>query len=81
VPIIAPSARGHGLGDEDIYHAYRNPVRTFDAGDGMTMLVGPDYAGNLLEVGVVDGEDEPVIVHAMLARPRYLRWRKDGRKW
>lgn len=37
------------------------------------MFVGPDHAGNLYEIGVVDGEDGPVIVHAMPARPNYLR--------
>jgi hypothetical protein len=26
-PIIAPSALKHGLGEEEILHAYRNPVR------------------------------------------------------
>lgn len=37
------------------------------------MLVGPDHAGNLHEIGVVDSDDGPVIVHAMLARAKYLR--------
>jgi len=25
----------------------------------MTMFVGPDHAGNLMEIGLVDGEDGP----------------------
>jgi hypothetical protein len=37
------------------------------------MFVGPDYGGNLYEVGVVESEDGPIIVHAMPARPKYLR--------
>jgi hypothetical protein len=37
------------------------------------MYIGPDRAGNLLEVGVVDWYDELAIVHAMRARPRFLR--------
>jgi hypothetical protein len=37
------------------------------------MLVGPNRAGNLYEVGVIDSQDGPVVVHAMPARPKYLR--------
>ncbi|MDQ1428601.1 MAG: hypothetical protein QOK39_2077 [Acidimicrobiaceae bacterium] len=37
------------------------------------MLIGPDHAGNLYEIGVFDSEEGPVIVHAMPARARYLR--------
>ena len=39
----------------------------------MTMLVGPDPAGNLFEIGVVSSSDGPVVVHAMPARSKYLR--------
>jgi hypothetical protein len=41
--------------------------------EGVVMYVGPDRAGNLLEVGVVDWHDTLAIVHAMPARPRFLR--------
>lgn len=71
--MIAPSAYRHGLNDEAILHAFDNPVRTHDLDDGLTMLVGPDHAGNLLEVGVVASDEGPVVVHAMPARPKYLR--------
>lgn len=37
------------------------------------MLLGAGQAGNLLEIGVVDSDEGPVIVHAMPARPTYLR--------
>jgi len=37
------------------------------------MLVGPDRAGNLYEIGVLDSPDGPVVVHPMPARPKYLR--------
>jgi len=30
-----------------------------------------------VEVGVVDGEDGPVIIHAMVARPKYLPRKGD----
>ena len=36
-------------------------------------FVGADQAANLLEVGVIDSSDGPIIVHAMPARPKYLR--------
>lgn len=73
VPIIAPSALKHGLDEGDILHAYRNPVRVWDLGDGMTMIVGPNRAAIFVEVGYVDGEHANVIVHAMVARKKFLR--------
>lgn len=36
------------------------------------MVVGPDMAGRLIEVGYVDSVDARVIVHAMPARPKYF---------
>jgi hypothetical protein len=72
-PIIAPSALKHGLDDEQILHAYRNPVRVWDLGDGFTMIVGPNKAAIFLEVGYVEGEQVHVIVHAMHAREKFLR--------
>ena len=44
-----------------------------DLDDGFVMFVGADTAGNLLEVGVIDSADGPIIVHAMPARSKYLR--------
>lgn len=72
-PIIARSALKHGLGEADILHAYRNPVRVWDLGDGFTMIVGPNRAAIFLEVGYVDDEQTDVIVHAMVAREKFLR--------
>lgn len=72
-PVVAPSAHRQGLDDDAIPHAFRNPIRSEDLDEGMTMLIGPDRAGNLIEVGVVGSEEGPVIVHAMSARPKYLR--------
>ncbi|MDE0777351.1 MAG: hypothetical protein OSB43_13840 [Nocardioides sp.] len=56
--MIAPSALKHGLGEEDILHAYRNPLRVWDLGEGFTMMIGPNRAA---------------IIHAMLARKKFLR--------
>lgn len=70
--VIAPSARKHGVSDEDMIHAYRNPIRLFQLDDGFTMLVGPDHAARPIEVGVIEAADGTlVIVHAMRpARPK-----------
>ena len=70
-PVILASARKHGIDDHDILHAYRNPIRVFDVGD-LTMLIGPDQSARLLEVGVAHGDPIDFVVHAMVARPRFL---------
>lgn len=72
-PIIAPSAHKHGIGEADIVHAYRNPIRVWDLGDGFTMMVGATAAATILEVGYVVGDVAVVIVHAMRAREKFLR--------
>lgn len=73
-PIIAPSARKHEIEDEDMLHAYRNATDAWSLEQGVVMLVGPDRSGGLLEIGVVRSDDgTPVIVHAMRARPKFLR--------
>ncbi len=72
-PIIAGSARKHGVSDDDIRHAYAHPLRVFDLDDGFTMIIGANRAAIIYEIGVVDGVLAPVIVHAMRARDKYLR--------
>jgi len=54
-------------------HAYDNPVRIFDLDDGFTLIIGPAQDTSLLEVGIVDSDLAPVIVHAMPARAKFLR--------
>jgi hypothetical protein len=77
VPDIAPSARKHGITDDDMRHALRNPVGVADLDDDLTMFIGPARDGTLLEVGVADSDAGPVIVHAMRARPRFLPRKGD----
>lgn len=72
-PIIAESARKHGVSDEDILHAYRNPIRVFELDEGFTMVIGANHAAIIFEIGVVDGTEAPVVVHAMRAREKFLR--------
>jgi hypothetical protein len=72
-PIIAESARKHGVKDEDMLHAYAHPIRVFHLEDGLTMIICANQAATVFEVGVVDGVEAPVIVHAMRAREKFLR--------
>lgn len=72
-PIIAASALKHGLSEDEILHAYRNPIRVWDLGDGFTMMVGANAAAIILEVGYVQGDTAAVIIHAMRAREKFLR--------
>ena len=72
-PLIATSARKHGIHDDDMIHAFNHPILVEDLDDGFTMFIGPNQSGNLLEVGVVDSGEGPIVVHAMAARTKYLR--------
>ena len=71
-PVILASARKHGISDDDMLHAYRNPIRVF-AFDELTMLIGAGQDGQELEVGLVTADGVEFIVHAMTARPKFLR--------
>lgn len=68
---VAASARKHGLTDEDIRHAARMALREISQGDRV-LLIGPDRAGRLLEVVVVDPDNEPTAIHAMTLRRKFL---------
>ncbi len=63
---IADSARKHGVRDEDIDHALRNPLRVV-AGAGRDLVIGGDGAGRLVETVILDDDpnEEPVVIHAM----------------
>lgn len=72
-PILAASAFRHGLSEDEILHAYRNPIRAWDLGDGFTMIIGANQAAIVLEVGYIQGSTAIVILHAMRAREKFLR--------
>jgi hypothetical protein len=71
-PVIVASARKHGISDDDMLHAYRNPIRVFEL-DDLVMLIGGDESGRMLEIGVAAAEGIEFIVHAMPARDKFLR--------
>ena len=70
--MILATARRYGVGDDDMLHAYRNPIRVFEF-DDLSMLIGADTAGQLLEIGTATAEGIEFIVHAMPARDKFLR--------
>jgi hypothetical protein len=74
---IHPSARKHGITDEDILHVINYRLVTTDLGDDDTpyrlLTLGPDPAGNILEVIVlIFDDDRRMAIHAMPIRPKYL---------
>ena len=75
--IVAPSARQHGLRDEDAVAAAHSVLAAGpldDENPQRELRIGLDTAGRLLEIVVLlwdDGEVE--IIHAMKARAEYRR--------
>jgi len=53
--------------------AYDHPIRMYELDEGFTLIIGPSQSADILEIGVVDGDLAPVIVHAMPAREKFLR--------
>jgi hypothetical protein len=73
---IHESARRHGVGDEALRHAVEHPVAVVDldrdSDPPKVLVVGPDTAGNMLEVIVlVLAGDENLAIHAMPLRKKY----------
>ena len=69
---IARSAHRHGIADDDILHAFRNTIREVPT-DEVTMFIGADRSGRLLEIGTLVHAERIMIIHAMPARAKYLR--------
>jgi len=73
---IHPSARKHGVADEDIRHATDHALAIEDAGEDPDrwLVIGSDRAGNLLEVVVlVANEGAQLVIHAMRMRAKFRR--------
>lgn len=81
---IRPSALKHGVAAESIAHAITFALLVddeFEEDPPKVLVLGPDPAGNVLElIGVFDGQETFVVFHAMAARSGYLRMldRKDN---
>ena len=71
---IHPSARKHGLADEDIEHPMRHALAIDDQADDTRLHVGPSRSADLLEVVTIVRDDgSELVIHAMRMRPKYRR--------
>jgi len=74
---LHPSARKHGVPDQDIRHAATHfliayPLTDSDSGPQRELRLGPDRAGNLLEIVILLLDDgRTLVIHAMRMRPKY----------
>jgi hypothetical protein len=73
---IHASAHRHDVAEEDMLHAVEHSLAVDDVGEDPDrwLVLGPDTAGNLLEVVVlISDEGDEIIIHAMPMRPKYRR--------
>jgi hypothetical protein len=72
---ILPSAYRHGITAPDIDHAIAHALVVEEIGDDPLryLELGPDRAGNLLELVILDRGDGPAVIHAMPMRRQYAR--------
>ena len=73
---IHPSARRHGVDVDEILHAVANAVVVDDLGEDPDrwLVIGPDSAGNLLEIVVlIASTADEIVIHAMPMRAKYRK--------
>lgn len=80
---IHRSARRHGVGEADIRHATDRPLVVVDlepdADPPKVLAIGPDRAGNLLEVILLElADDRLLAIHAMALRPTFYELLPEG---
>ena len=72
---VARSAHRHGVTGDVIVHAWTHAVAFFDLQDEREpergICIGPDTAGNLLEVLYLKLPDDDLVIHAMPLRPAF----------
>jgi hypothetical protein len=69
---IHPSARKHGIADEDIRHAATNAMAIDDQDDDTRLYLGPARNTELLEIVTIVREDATELaIHAMKMRAKY----------
>jgi hypothetical protein len=75
---IFASARKHGIDDLDIVHATEHALAIGEQDDGKVLYLGPDRAGNLLEViSVLKDDETEIVIHAMPMRRAYESFLRD----
>ena len=71
---IHPSARKHGVSDDDIDHALKHAMSIDDQDDDLRLYLGPARNAELIEVVTIAGDGAiETVVHAMKMRAKY-RW-------
>lgn len=76
---VTASAFKHGIAEEDILHAYNNAVRLIEIeqhGEDRLIVIGPDRAGNWLELVAMPADDADRIIHADRLRPKFFEFLK-----
>ena len=74
-----PSARKHGVADEDIEHAARHAMAIEDQDDDTRLYLGPARDAQLLEIVTVVRDDRSELaIHAMTMRATYRRLLPGG---
>lgn len=76
---IHPSARKHGIADEDIKHAARHAMAIEDQDDDTRLYLGPARTAEPLEVVTIVRDDgSELAIHAMRMRAKYQRMLPEG---
>ena len=76
---VHPSARKHGIADEDIEHATAHAVAIEDQDDDIRLYLGPSRSADLLEiVTIVRDDGSELAIHAMKMRAKYRRLLPEG---
>lgn len=72
---IHSSARRDGVDDLDNQHAVAHSLAIEDIGEDPDrwLVIGPDRAGNLLELVVLADQRGEIAIHAMALRPKYRK--------
>jgi hypothetical protein len=76
---VHPSARKHGIADEDIDHAVEHSMAIDDQDEGTRLYLGPSRSAALLEIVAIAREDgSELAIHAMPMRAKYQRLLPGG---
>lgn len=74
---MTESAFRHGIAEADIMHAYTNAVRLIEIeqhGEERLIVIGPDRAGNWLELVAMPADGANRIIHADRLRPKFYEF-------
>ena len=76
---VHPSARKHGIADDDMQHAAENAMAIEDQDDDTRLYLGPDRNAEFFEVVTIVRDDgSELAIHAMPMRAKYQRLLPGG---